>query len=247
MSAIIKCYYDKSCTTPVFFDVVSYSLLLGPRTGLNGDAGETINQVIYIRNEGTSPASEIKVREVGDVSDYFKISTPKDKYQSILGNIGDLAPGEVSWFILHTIIPKGSDAGSGTVDYTIEYLTLPRTIPEYIGKEFTLPDHKLQYTDTLHKDNVPAGRPYGYGPHGEPLYGQEGLIHITTTIDAWALIHGLAYTYLKGSYKINTRYTGTEATIEDIQSYYTEKYMALACFDGPALPLWLSNQGGSSL
>lgn len=242
MSAVIKCYYDEACTDPIFFDVVSYSLQMGPRSGLNGDTGETINQTIYIRNEGDTIAQDVKVREVGDISDYFKISTPTQSFQSILGELGTLEPGESTWFILHTIIPKHTDADSGVVDYTIEYFTLPKVIPDYVGNPYTFPEHKLQYKGTGHNDNAPAGRPYGYGPYGDPMYGQEGLMHVQTVLDAWIPIAGLAYTYLKGSYTINARYKGTEATIEDIQSYYTERYMALACFDGPALPLWLNNQ-----
>ena len=91
MSALIKCYYDKQCTSPVFFDVISYTLDMGPKSGLNGDTGEIVNQTIYIRNEGDTPAQNIQVKEVGDISDYFKISTPAKKYQSILGELGDLA------------------------------------------------------------------------------------------------------------------------------------------------------------
>ena len=117
MSAIIKCYYDEQCTSPVFFDAVSYMLDMGPKSGLNGDAGEIINQTIYIRNEGDATAQNIQIKEVGDISDYFKISTPTIKYQSISGELGDLAPGEVTWFILHTIIPKHTDPGSGIFHY----------------------------------------------------------------------------------------------------------------------------------
>lgn len=242
MSALIKCYYNEQCTSPVFFDVISYTLDMGPKSGLNGDAGEIVNQTIYIRNEGDTPAQNIQVKEVGDISDYFKISTPTKRCQSILGELGNLAPGETTWFILHTIIPKNTDPGSGIVDYTIEYFTLPKPIPEYITQGYTPPKHKLNYTETPHDDNAPAGRPYGHGPYGDPLYGQEGFIHKQLLVDTWAPIAGLAYTYLKGSYTINARYRGTEATIEDIQSYYTERYMALACFDGPALPLWLNKR-----
>jgi hypothetical protein len=54
-------------------------------------------------------------------------------------------------------------------------------------------------------------------------------------------IAGLAYTYIHATFTINARYDGTEATIEDVQSYYTSRYMAMGAFDGPALPLYLNN------
>lgn len=241
MSALIKCYWDEACTDEIFFDVQSYSITMGPRTGLNGDAGEVVNQYIYLKNVGDVTAQRTVVKEVGDLQEYFRISTPSADYATLRAPVGDVAPGEIVPIILHSIIPKHTAQSAGILRYTIEYYTLPSVTDITEAVAYTQPEHKLQYTgDNPLPVDARSGRPYGYGPYGNPIWGQEGFIHKQTTINGTLPIAGLHYTYITADYVINARYNGTEATIEDVQSYYTESYMALECFDGPALPLWLN-------
>lgn len=49
MSADIRCYWDEACTDELFQETTSYSISLGPRTGLNGDTGEITDQTIYLK------------------------------------------------------------------------------------------------------------------------------------------------------------------------------------------------------
>lgn len=240
MSAKINCYWDAECTKEIFFDVQSYSLSLGPQTGLNGDKGEVVHQHIYLKNVGDVTAQATKIREVGDLSDYFKISTRKISYTNIRADIGDLEPGEVTEVILHSLIPARTASSEGIINYTVEYYTLPGPTEEPQATDFILGERREVYSGDSNPGDNPAGRPYGYGPYGVPLYGQEGFIRKQTVISGLLPIAGLNYTYLTATYTINARYNGTEASIEDVQSYYTSKYMALGCFDGPALPLWLN-------
>lgn len=248
MSAKIKCYWDPDCTDEIFFDLQSYSFSLGPQTGLNGDAGEVVHQRIYLKNVGDVVAQDTKIREVGDLPDYFKMSTRNIGYANIRADIGNLAPGEVTEIILHSIIPQQTTAREGIINYTIEYYTLPGVTAEQEHTDFIESQRPEFYTGDQNPGNNPAGRPYGYGPYGVPLYGQEGFILLKETHIAGILpIAGLNYTYMTATYSINARYNGTEATIEDVQSYYTSQYMALGCFDGPALPLWLSRYTENTL
>ena len=239
MSAIIKCYWDKECTQEIFFDILSYSLSLGLKTGLTGDRGEVVHQKSYLKNVGDVTAQNTVVKEVGDLPNYFKMSTRRISYTNLKADIGHLEPGEVTELTLHSIIPRRTPASEGIINYTIEYYTLPGYTAEQEVVEFLNKEHKLEYAGDKNPGNNPAGRPYGYGPYGNPLYGQEGFIHKQINVDTVLPIAGLNYTYINATYSINARYDGTEPSIEDIQSYYTSQYMALACFDGPALPLWL--------
>lgn len=247
MSAKIKCYWDEECTNEIFFDVQSYSLSLGPQTGLNGDTGEVVHQHIYLKNVGDVAAQNTKIREVGDLPDYFKISTTNTSYATTVADIGNLDPGGVTEVILHSLIPQRTTSGSGIINYTIEYYTLPGPTEEQKATDYIATERKLVYTGDANPGDNPAGRPYGYGPYGVPLYGQEGLFRKQTVISGILPIAGLNYTYLTATYTINARYNGTEASIEDVQSYYTSKYMALGCFDGPALPLWLNRYDENAL
>lgn len=241
MSADIKCYWDESCTQPLTYETQSYTISLGPRTGLNGDTGEVTTQNIYLRNEGDVTAQDVHVQEYGDSTNFFKISTPIVQYGEYYVLVGDISPNEVVKISLHSIIPQGTGSSSGVINYSIEYFTTPGIIldPEY--PTYIPPEHPRLYEGTPIDNQTKAGKPYGDGPYSVPLYGQEGLIKVVDTLTLDVPIAGIAYTYIKASYSINARYDGTEATIEDVQSYYTSRYMALACFDGPALPLFLTS------
>jgi len=91
-------------------------------------------------------------------------------------------------------------------------------------------------------DNIKPkfGMAYGKGIYGHPLYGQESFIHISDSIEIDIPIKGQDSVMIGADFKILTKYTGLEANIEDIQSYYTDRYMRLGCYDGPALPLKLN-------
>ena len=87
------------------------------------------------------------------------------------------------------------------------------------------------------------GRGYGYGGYGKPWkWGEAGYELRSTSIEATIPICGIASTYIYGHMQINHRYTEDVLTVEDIQSFYTEGYMKLGCYDGPILPLYLSDQ-----
>ena len=246
MSANLKCYTDEACTKEMFYESKSYAITLGPKTGLNGDSGEILDQVFYIKNVGDAVAQNVQIREVGDLLMYFRMSTSKENYVQTVGKIPNIKPGGVERVVLHCIIPKGAEAAKDIVQYTISFYTTPGEIEAQDINNYVQPEHKLQYTANLGAPGL-AGRPYGYGPYGDPIYGQEGLIHKTQEIQGRMPIAGLAYTYINAEFLINARYNGTEATIEDIQSYYTGRYMMLGCYDGPALPLWLDQSDFAAL
>ena len=80
----------------------------------------------------------------------------------------------------------------------------------------------------------PAGRPYSKSEAIKTLpWGAEGLIDVELTVGGTYSICQALETVINGMYVINSRYTGTEPTIEDIYSSYTYRYMALGCLDGP--------------
>lgn len=240
MSANIKCYWDPECTEELFFETISYSMSLGLRTGLNGDTGEVMNQDVYLKNVGDELAQGTLIRETSDLNNYFKVSTPLAVYAETSAKIGDIAPDEVVLITFHSLIPRKTSAMSGLINFSIEYYTLPGADREGTPSTYVPSPPILKYPGDPIPEGSPAGRPYGHGPYGEPLYGQEGFIHKQTILDTYIPIAGLQATYIKATYKINARYNGTEASIEDIQSYYTSTYMALGCYDGPCLPLWLN-------
>lgn len=244
MSAIIKCYFDKDCTEEVFKNAISYDMQLGPRTGLDGDTGEVYNTSIFLRNEGDCKAYNVRVKEVGDLNDYFFMSTRLGSNEQFIIAVPDIEPGRVEELVLTAVIPKGTKNSKDYLEYTIEYLTAPRLEVAQETTDYASTPSKLYYKSTDIPAKAPAGKPYGTGPYGIPLYGQEGLIRQSMSIEGDLPILGMAYTFLNASVTIASRYTGNEATIEDIQSYYTSRYMMLGCFDGPALPMWteLSNE-----
>ena len=246
MSAILKCYIDAECTKEMFFESKSYATNLGPKTGLDGDSGQVVDQEFYIKNVGDAVAQQVQIREVGDLLMYFRMSTALESYVQTVGHIPNIPPNGVERVVLHCIVPKGVAAAKDIIQYTISFYTTPGMIEAQDLKNYRQPEHKLNYSANTGAPGN-AGRPYGYGPYGDPIYGQEGFIKKTQEIKGRMPIAGLAYTYINAEFMINTRYTGTEATIEDIQSYYTGRYMMLGCYDGPALPLWLDQSDFAAL
>lgn len=242
MSALIRCYWDEECTNEIFMDVKSYGITLGPKTGLNGDRGEITNQFIYLKNVGDVTAQNVVVKEIGDLQNYFKVSTPLEQYKIVQAAVGSIEPNAVVPIVLHSIIPKHTKKETGILRYTIEYYTFPGIVTTPDLSPYTQSPHKLVYKgDTPIPSDAKAGRPYGAEPYDNALlWGQEGFIKKRVVVDSVLPIAGLKYAYITADYTINARYDGTEASIEDVQSFYTEDYMALECFDGPALPLWLN-------
>jgi hypothetical protein len=82
----------------------------------------------------------------------------------------------------------------------------------------------------------PAGRPYGEEPFGLWIWGADGIYDVTVEIRGSAPVARTNQKIIKARYRVNARPTGLEPTIEDIYSYATYRYMALACLDGPLLP-----------
>ena len=242
MSALIRCYWDEECTNEIFMDVKSYGITLGPKTGLNGDRGEITNQFIYLKNVGDVTAQNVVLKETGDLQNYFKVSTPLEEYKIVQAAVGSIEPNAVVPIVLHSIIPKHTKKETGILRYTIEYYTFPGVVTAPELSPYTQPPHKLVYKgDNPIPSDAKAGRPYGAEPYyNDLLWGQEGLIKKRVVVDSVLPIAGLKYAYITADYTITSRYDGTEASIEDVQSFYTEDYMALECFDGPALPLWLN-------
>ena len=242
MSALIRCYWDEACTDEIFMDVKSYGITLGPKTGLNGDRGEVYNQFIYLKNVGDVTAQNVIVKEVGDLQSYFKISTPLEEYRTVQASVGSIEPNAVLPIVLHSIIPRHTKKETGILRYSIEYYTFPGVVVVPDLSAYKQPTHKRTYKgDNPIPTDAKSGRPYGNEPYDNVLlWGQEGLIKKQVVMDSVLPIAGLKYAYITADYSINSRYDGTEASIEDVQSFYTESYMALDCFDGPALPLWLN-------
>lgn len=52
MSAIIKMYSDSACEHELQTSGTVYNMFVGPEVGLDGDAGDQANAVIYIKNTG---------------------------------------------------------------------------------------------------------------------------------------------------------------------------------------------------
>lgn len=94
--------------------------------------------------------------------------------------------------------------------------------------------------DLLENESSKSGRAFGSGAIGEPIYGQESFIHITDNINTQIFVKGEKATTIAGYYTVLSKYNGSEMSLEDVQSYYTERYMMLGCYDGPALPLWIT-------
>lgn len=415
--AILKCYTDKGCTNEIEKEASSYLYRLGPESGFNGTDGDYLTQRIYIKNVGNSNAYNVIIKEVGDTTNFFKMSTSLSSIENTVLNVGTIKPYAAVEIVFYSIIPKKTSAIESNINYVITYETVPdeseitcykdakendRLVICSVStdrgnfEEFTIQNigqsneiemstpvevvygtveeiiwdpgttkYKVRYkcfncgtwsdwynldevdkttgiicqncslpvktannviesTVTEEKDSLnkyrinikeedwlgpnpdtgtyylkvdnpgvilgsykkvnrdyisnlinisyhenesileslepftgyiiliredilkslhsQAGKAFGYGPYGEPLYGQEGLLHITDKVSMEVPIKGEKVTNIVASYGILAKYDGTEMNIEDIQSWYTERYHMLGCYDGPALPLILKEE-----
>lgn len=101
----------------------------------------------------------------------------------------------------------------------------------------------MSLNDNRISDTKPKGRGYGYGGYGKPwAWGEQGYEQRSTSIITTIPIASTTSIYVHGHMGINHRYTEDVDTVEDIQSFYTEGYMKLGCYDGPILPLYLTDQ-----
>lgn len=82
----------------------------------------------------------------------------------------------------------------------------------------------------------PQGSPYGRDQYNTTLYGQEALEDRQVVIHAKFEVIGAFTKVIHTKYRIKARYDGTEATIEDIYSFATQRFMMMGCLDGPFFP-----------
>lgn len=80
------------------------------------------------------------------------------------------------------------------------------------------------------------GSPYGREQYGTTLYGQETLEDRSTTVRAHFQTIGSMSRVVHTKYRVKARYSGKEATLEDVYTYSTKRYMMLGCLDGPFFP-----------
>lgn len=90
----------------------------------------------------------------------------------------------------------------------------------------------MDYTVNKH----PQGTAYGRDQYYTTLYGQEALEDREVVLHAHFDIIGAFSRVIHAKYRVKARYDGSEATIEDIYSYATQRYMMLGCLDGPLFP-----------
>lgn len=248
MSAILRLYkgrFDPKELEEDYIDsngYLHYTTNIGPISGYDGDKGGTYDTFYYIRNEGDVKASDIVVRLSSNQSYYFKLSIENNIYKDEKLNIPDLEPGAIIPFMVTAIIPRKSDTITDNIVLTFDYYTLPGNYD--LNNHFTefnqYPRPNVNICTHIDYMELHGGKPLGPGVYGEPIYGQEGFIHVTKPLTAYLPIGGMCHTYVNASYTINKHYTDSELTIEDIQSFNTFSYMDLDCFDGPMLPLWLN-------
>ena len=72
------------------------------------------------------------------------------------------------------------------------------------------------------------------------LFGSQRVLPFTTSLTLNYAIRSSEVVSLRIRYLVVARFTGEEATIEDIYSWGTDRYMALACLDGPVFPFYTS-------
>lgn len=262
MAALLKVFIKKeNSTSPDIYTMlpvdkkdadgsIYITTSVGPDAGYDGDAGDTHTSYIIVSNTGDSTAKDITVRLSSTHDGYFYITTETTSMSRYKATIPDMEAGAVTLIAVTSAIPIVTESTTGSISLDISYATPPdndtvdTTYNTFVD---TNPHNGWNIKTHDDSDKLSAGRPYGYGVYKNPLYGQEGFIHKYQDIIAVAVISGVIHTHIYAPFTINKRYTGTELTIEDIQSFNTSDYMALDCFDGPMLPLWLddaSEDGG---
>lgn len=92
----------------------------------------------------------------------------------------------------------------------------------------------------------PQGSPYGRDQYGTTLYGQQALEDRELIVHASYSVIGSMKRVVHSKYRVKSRYTGKEDTIEDIYCYATRRYMALGCLDGPLFPFYTKQDGVES-
>lgn len=109
MAANLQLYSDMACTQQVSDPTaLYYELILGPVTGLDGDAGDRADVAIYLKNTGDQVALAVQMIKYDDPYDRLQFSDNIQPYTNNNLVVGNIAVGAVKEILLKLIVQAGT-------------------------------------------------------------------------------------------------------------------------------------------
>lgn len=128
MSAVIQVYTNPSCASDTELKLAGadYDLMLGPNTGLDGDTGDRVDTILYVKNTGDKPAIDVRLVKDNDASDRVDfLTTSMTSYSKTGLSLGDILSTEVRQIYVRVTVPRGTAASLLSPNFTFKYRSLP--------------------------------------------------------------------------------------------------------------------------
>lgn len=125
MSAILQMYTDPACLNELSASGLDYEMVLGPTTGLDGDAGDRADALIYVRNTGDQVAVSTQLVKDGDPDNRIYFRLLATDYSSGILDLGDIAVSAVVLVYIRLIVLKGTVSAYATPNFNFKYKSLP--------------------------------------------------------------------------------------------------------------------------
>lgn len=111
MSAIVKIFSDAACTQELATDGSgNYTLFVGPDTGIDGNAGETVVKQLWMKNAGDEIYQGVSLLEITDTPNRVTYSKDNTTYAQTL-SFGDIAVNAVVTFYTKVVVAASSTQG----------------------------------------------------------------------------------------------------------------------------------------
>lgn len=127
MSANIKVYTDSACITELGKQagLTDYDLLMGPAYGLDGDAGDRADVMLYFKNVGDQPAVNTRLNISSDPEGLVTFFIGSDELTGPEISLGDILMGNNVAVMFRVSIPTGHAPGSMFPEFEVRYKTMP--------------------------------------------------------------------------------------------------------------------------
>jgi len=126
MAANLQLYSDMACTTQLSDPTaLYYELILGPVTGLDGDAGDRADVAIYVKNTGDQVALGTTITKYDDPSNRLQFSDTVQAYTDNNLVLGNIAVGAVKEVLLKLVVPAGTAQEYDAPKLTLSAKSMP--------------------------------------------------------------------------------------------------------------------------
>ncbi len=126
MAANVKLYLEEACITELEkFESGDYDLPLGPQFGLDGDAGDRADLMLYVKNVGDQPAVSTRLNKYTDPESRVLLIVNNEEHAGAEVLLGDIFPAAIVPVMVRVSIPKGSEPGNYFPDFEVRYKTMP--------------------------------------------------------------------------------------------------------------------------